>query len=211
MDIESYTERQRLMHARLSMINPVLAVWYLGTLDAISNQENPERYYQAAHSIREIMNKIPINDDLSNLNKKYSGDLTAKVKDLLHPWRRISQKFATQDPINGKLMKFLTKLQDFDKWFEASYPTRLSIASKMLEIVRKVNGQIAEDDIDANAIRWHQVTGYFTKLCHHNYQFSEAAFLENMTIFEDMLIGPSHSDIVDTISRIDELIKEVES
>ena len=36
-----------------------LSQWYLGTLYAMDNPNNPDRLSQAAHSLREIIEKLP--------------------------------------------------------------------------------------------------------------------------------------------------------
>ncbi len=36
-----------------------IADWYLGALHALANRSNPDRIAQAAHSLRELLEKIP--------------------------------------------------------------------------------------------------------------------------------------------------------
>lgn len=61
-----------------------LADWYLGALYAISNSYNPDRFAQAAESLREVLEKIPL---------AITGDTSGQRRE------RIARNFVATDPL----------------------------------------------------------------------------------------------------------------
>src|SRR5580700_9494031 len=77
---------RRALYDALSKVSPVIATMYHGALLALDPAANPARHSQCAHSIRELMDKLPrqVNVPVKAQNERM-GD---KVK-ALHPfWKR---------------------------------------------------------------------------------------------------------------------------
>src|ERR1700686_5116758 len=65
---EALSPSQQLIAARLAKINPKLRPMYEGGVRVLADVENPERFHQSAHSIREL-----------------TANLSRAAKDLLEP------------------------------------------------------------------------------------------------------------------------------
>jgi hypothetical protein len=50
---------QRALHAALLKLSAEIARMYIGALVVLADQDNPDRFAQCAHSLRELMEKLP--------------------------------------------------------------------------------------------------------------------------------------------------------
>src|SRR5262245_20305523 len=59
------TSRQRTVYEALVEREPKLGAIYLGAMAVLAQDQNPERFVQCAHSLRELVEKLPRYLDMS--------------------------------------------------------------------------------------------------------------------------------------------------
>jgi hypothetical protein len=84
---------------------------YLGALWVLNQGANPDRVPQAAHSVRELMEKLPQYLELPV--PKNPTSLVYQVDSLQAKWKRVQQHPEGVTPINDRLWNFLKELQLF--------------------------------------------------------------------------------------------------
>ena len=100
---------------------------YYGALKVLNDSNNPERFALAAHSLRELMEKMPLYFDLRMKAMKES--LKGKVRELEDIWydcceKSTCYKLEWEGNIDGPLRKLLKSLEEFFRWFKGHHPRR---------------------------------------------------------------------------------------
>ena len=105
--------QQRGLYDALGEIHQNLADKYLGALTAISSN-NPDRLAQTAHSLRELIEKLPMYIGMPFR----SANLGEKVQNLAQQWKKVVKHYESSDrpkwsgDIDSRLRKFLIKLDE---------------------------------------------------------------------------------------------------
>lgn len=159
---------QRKLHDEIEKRSPNLAKIYLGALFAIKYTENADHLPQAAHSVREFMEKFP---EIANIKTKQNPSLKNKVLELHQSFVRTSKSKCKNNnvwkgEIDDPVSKFLKKSSEFFDWFSSSHETRREEATKTLSKIRKSN---PPPNILAykEAETWLEIRDYFIAVSHH--------------------------------------------
>ncbi len=106
-----------------------LADWYLGALSSLRNTFNPDRFAQSAHSLRELLEKIP--RALQTEEGGITGDeLKHKRRALRAALEREKTNFEAgweNQPITADLSNVLTEFEQYLRALRAARPQRPSL------------------------------------------------------------------------------------
>jgi len=218
--VEKINIQIQLSSKQLAFINaledksPELAKMYLGSLYVMNQNENPDRYAQAAHSIREFINAIPkiVQVPIEALNE----DMGSKVNDLQNEWNKTCQNSDCyknnewEGKIDSHLRKLLKNIFDFFDWKNKHRPKR---KKEIISTFRELDGsnrQLPEKLEEINVNKWMMIRDYFIGIAHHKtidpsyiLEFNNwLAELENFLL--DILIPRTFNDF----EIIDKIIEE---
>src|SRR6266571_2623592 len=204
--------QKRGLYEALVEIHQNLADTYLGALTAISSN-NPDRLAQAAHSLRELIEKLPMYIGMPFR----SANLGEKVQNLAEQWKKVVKHYQGSDgpqwsgDIDSHLRKFLTKLDEFFTWHAANRQTR---SQQKLNVLRRLDrlglafpGPIQEAWVE----QWKDLHAYFESVAHHRDLHRLEDFEWRVSVLEEFLLSWLRPRTFDNHTTIDELIKEGET
>jgi len=148
-----------------------LSNWYLGALYAVANVHNPERFPQAAQSLRELMEKLPrvmqntdVQADLPNL-KQRRIDIHARFQDDKNNYKNSWKG----KEIDSHLGETLTKI---DGYLELSQqqPTRREQSQKAMESTDPLSNRLDAKTRKRKRDKYHQLWGVFEGIVHVSLQ-----------------------------------------
>ncbi len=93
-----------------------LSRWYLGALSAWRNRQNPDRMSQAAHSLRELMEKLPRVLTGSDIQQVRTYDFKGMRRSLYERFQKDKERFAggwRGNPIDSPLAGTLERLDTY--------------------------------------------------------------------------------------------------
>lgn len=178
---------QYKLYSQLLKYNIDAANSYYGSLFTLEAKDNPDRYKQAAHSIRLI--SALITRDVSA--EVYNDNRT--VTQMTIDW--LSEYDDLKLPTSVEITEFKKRLQNFT----------LNHIKKMMELIKRDDpkGGPPEFILKQMAERWNKSHGYFNNVSKTGIT-TEPDFRQNLSIVEDMLLNitSSYYDNRDAIKRI---------
>ena len=210
-----YSERQLAFLKALKDTNSTLSEMYCGCIIALKDSSNPDRFAQCAHSIRELMEKLPEVFD-APINTQ-GGNLKDKVHKLLEAYN-LAEKNTTCYSVNegwsgvldGYIVQFFLAIKDFFKWFDESRPSRRSDLKALLKKMEKSAEDLPEGIVYNNIKKWENLRDFFQAVAHHRKFPEEREFLQNLDCLEQFLLDRLTPRTFDDFAEIDALIAEGE-
>lgn len=206
---------QQILYEALVAIDPGLGDIYLGALMAFERRETADRYAQAAHSLRELIEKLPKYLDLPVEKKPPS--LKEKVRALSQQRDGAVKNSTNRDgsvwrgEIDDHLHRYLTESDEFFQWFSEEHLTRRRRTIKVLRGLDPSSLQLPEPLEDSNVKQWERCHGYFQGVSHHTVTGVEETFREQLSVLESFLLDRLAPRTSEDFASIDELIREVEA
>ena len=160
--------------------------WYQGAIQVL-NSLSPDRIPQAAHSIRELCDKLP--DRIAEIPKFNSP--VSPVKSLQRDfWEIKKSNFADgwkDRTINSELTKLLIRLEEIFKLFnEPARTDRLKMAltasDPQAEFMSKEHREARDETFD-------RIGFFFQAVTHHRRTVSETEFRKELELFESLLLN----------------------
>jgi hypothetical protein len=199
--------RQALFDA-LHESDPKSADFYWGALLAIVDRQNPERLFQAAHSIRELLEKAPV----------LAGVLAApsqRLNDKLTPLRAKFQRLAPHLQEDGtwaensekKVVAVLQELRSVVHWIDANFRQRKEEVRILLRALTGPGIFLPSDVEDAEIEEFMALKNYFTELAHHRFSPTEEDFNQKLTNAETILLRKLRPEPSADFAAIDALLK----
>jgi hypothetical protein len=201
-----------LFHA-LDNKDALLARMYLGALSVLEHGSNPECFAHSAHSMRELMEKLPkfINVPLHKSNDK----LGVKVRDLEDGYNVLLKNTSCVDvenkwsgQIDPHLNNFLKKLKVFFEWLKISMPRRTAEIRKLLECLDGSGRQLPAPLEKMNIDEWKCINEYFQKIAHHGEVAVESEFIDKVNTLERFLVDRLVPKTFSDFEKIDALLEE---
>ncbi len=185
------TGRQKALHDALLGRDPRLAEMYRGAIVALSNLGNPERFPQAAHSIRELLEKMPVY--LGFCPRVGGVALAVKVNELRNVWEVAAStspyiKGNSSSSIDRTLGQYIRKSREFFEWLDADRPLRVSQVRSTLHGLDPSPRKLPPALTDLRISEWQGYQEYFVKLSHHRNQIDEDEFLSWLDALEIFLL-----------------------
>ena len=143
-----------------------LSEWYLGALHALSNSYNPDRVSQAAHSLRELIEKfLRINGQL-DVNDSHN---------LIEMRRKLDEKFSDdkeryKEDWHGKEINehLADTLREFGDYLELDQrPTRKEAAHTAIRQLDPMDGQVASRSQQSKGDKLHKLRKKLESIAHH--------------------------------------------
>jgi hypothetical protein len=187
---------------------------YLGAVTALSHTDNPDHLAQSAHSVRELMEKIPAFLDIQM--RAHQESLGSRVRELEDRWQTTIERSTCYDDgswsgeIDRPLLKLLETLQQFFDWFGEHHPRRrIEVAT----ILRRLNGSghtLPTPLEDLEVQRWMRIRDYFLAVAHHGKQVTQDEFERWLDALEMFLLDRMRPRTFADFDAIDDIIKEGE-
>ncbi len=183
--------QQRVLYQALMREDQRLARMYLGALLVLEQTENPENLVMAAHSLRELMEKLPRYQDLP---VKQQPRLKEKVRNLSQDWRDVMDNSQHQENpswdgvIDKSLQKFLKKAQEFFEWFKEQYQTRKQQAAILLRGLDPLRLPLPGPIEDLRIKEWYKYHEYLQNVSHHGNTTSLQEFRSWLGSIEKFLL-----------------------
>ena len=143
---------------------------YLGAITTLKNTKSPERIPQAAHSIRELIEKLP---SRLEINRAKVGDVSHKVNLLRESWEKTLEESGSYEgkiwegEIDAPLLGFLDELQGFFCWFRTLRPAAKKVDSQVIRKLEISNIPLPDFLHDKNVTILKKTREYFVDIAHH--------------------------------------------
>jgi hypothetical protein len=185
-----------VLELRKISMDPDLASMFLGACHAIRDQSNPDYLAQAAHSLRELMEKLegvrglPVADPAV---AEANGTLGVKTRELHDQWKIAQQKsqcFAGRPPANQidePLRKLHRQITEFFKWVTNNPKLRSDKPRQLIKGLDPLAGSLPQNIQDAQAKEWEGINQYFQGVAHHNLETAWPQFEATMAALEVFL------------------------
>lgn len=207
------TTEQEALLACLARRSEKLARIYGGGLRVLYDDENPDRFSQAAHSMRELMDKSPI---LTGQEAIPQGDsMKLRIDPVKQAYLAVrAQGFNETSPLDaveGPLRAVIGALDRFFEWMEENRPQTKRRTAQMLSNLSGPGQQLPVDISDNEVRQWMAADAYFKKVAHHGQDHvNENEFILHGTFVENVLLRRLQPPAVPDLDALDALIREGE-
>jgi len=172
------TQRQIELIDELSLLSKKFNFGHMfeGAINVLQNKLNPEALSQAAHSLRELMEKldgikgIPVTDKEA---ADGAGSLGDKARQLTDQWKKAKTKskcLCTTPPsneIDDPLRNLLNHISTFFDWFEKNPKFLAHKARGIVKGLDPLASMLPQEVQDAQAQEWKALKHYFIEVSHH--------------------------------------------
>jgi len=190
---------QIALREAIAIRNEKSAEMYIGALHALTNSDNPERMSQCAQSVREMISRLTFVKDDANLG--------SKVKGLKEEWEKHKNRKACPK-ISGA---FSFELEIFFRWVDQSRPSIRVQAEKVINFLDPMAAELPTDIQNEKVSKWLNFRKFFEDVAHHNRYPDEKDFKETFRDFELFFLDLLRPKTTESISKIEQLIKEGEA
>ncbi len=203
--------RQRSLYEGLLRKDAGLSRMYLGALVVQSQVDNPERLYQAAHSVRELLEKLPRSFDVP-IPTGTRVTLKERIRNLAPYWEHAQVNSCKEGSwvgeIDGSLRRFLERASEFFAWFGREHRPRAEEARGFLRASDPATVALPPTIEDLRVTEWKACRDYFTNLAHHrgNADKFNGWFLVIENFLRDRLVPETREDR----AILDKIIEEAE-
>ncbi len=206
---------QNELLSALNKVDSELVNRYSGTLFVLNQMSNPDRYAQAAHSIRELMDRLTKYLDIGiQTPHKEVVDTVSGFKD---KWEtcfnqtRCHNNYKWEGEIDEPLSTFLAEMQKFFEWFKKLFPRR---AKEIADAFHKLDpsGYKLPDSIQQiNVKKWNNVKDFFIRVLHHQTSTTTEEFYQQLNKLERILLDMLKPKTIIDLEEIDKIIQEGET
>jgi len=186
---------------------------YIGALTVLNETSNLDRFAQSAHSLRELMEKLPRLLDVPLEAQK--ENLKSKVREIENAYLNTQKQthcFTVMNGwdgyIDGHLRKFLSDLKGFFDWFGSHHPRRRDEFHHFLTCLDGSGRDLPKPLASLNVDDWDKKRDFFQSVAHHRKIVNEQEFLQCMDALERFLLDRLEPRTFDDFAEIDALIEE---
>jgi len=205
--------QQRTLMRALDERDPGLSAIYLGAIMVLVDTSNPDRLPQCAHSVRELMEKLPERLDVPTQAQKES--LKVKVREIEDAYVGAQQKTSCFSSVDGwsgtidvPLKKLLSKIGGFFDWFSTHHPRRRDELHGVLTRLDGSGRELPKPLASLNVDAWDKKRDYFQSVAHHRLNTDEQEFRRWMDALERFLLDRLAPRTFDDFAEIDTIIGE---
>jgi hypothetical protein len=169
---------QRALYEALARLHTTLADMYYGALLVFAQTDNPDHLAQAAHSLRELMEKLPRHVNVP-LDRKGSS-MTERVRKLQAKWIKLSNEgkrdgksLKAGSEIGEGLESFLDCAKEFFAWVEIERPSRKNRTAKVVRSLDPVTRPLPAAIEDLRIKEWETCHDYLENVSHHTWSAEE--------------------------------------
>jgi hypothetical protein len=186
-------------------VSRALAGMYRGALIVFQDAENPERIPQAAHSVRELMEKLAysgFSDKAENM-----GDHTGPLKELWLEYKQsvdITASGLVDQRVGPLLMTVLQRFDVFMGWIDHNRMRGRTQAQRVLEDLKASGFTMPPEQQKRNIAQWKSLRDYFVKVAHHK-ETDDATFRERLAELESFLLALWMPDTAGDFAELDQI------
>jgi len=190
-----------------------------GAIHALRSTSNPEALPQAAHSLRELMEKlegvkgIPVTDKAVADGE---GSLGEKTRELHNDWKVAKKKSGclsdntSTNEIDKALRNLLIKVTKFFDWFEKNPKFLTHKARGVVKGLDPLAAMLPQAVQDAQAQEWRALKDYFIGVSHHGNVTSLESMEATVACLEQFLYSRIAPVKAQNQNKIEKLIEEIE-
>ncbi len=207
--------RQKALFQALGKKDTQLAGMYVGALHVLKSASNQDRIAQAAHSLRELLEKLPRILDMPVQAKPPS------MMDKIRPLEKIWSKAKTESPclktggastaIDSPLRKFLDEAEVFFSWLSSDRPTRKQQAAKVVRGLDPLKKALPQAIERLHVDEWDGYREHFELVSHHTTVDDLEEFTRWVDGVEGYLIDRLIPRTFDDFTALDRIIGEGEA
>ena len=207
--------RQRALYLALLRKNERLARIYLGAVLVLADSANPDRRAHAAHGMRELMEKLPLELDVPVPKRDQS--LKEKVRQLAELWRRAQRTSQCasaprwKGQIDSPLAKFLKSAGAFFDWHDQVNPKRKVLVTSVLRVLDPAGRPMPTPIEELRISEWDRYHGFFQGVAHHNKGADEGQLEVWMESAEQFILDRLSPRTFEDHRMLDALIEEAEN
>lgn len=198
--------QQRAVLDALAEQDRRLGDMYAGALSVLGQTSNPERLAQAAHSLRELIEKLPRYLDVPAPRKPPT--LKEEVRRLVAAWRKAGVE---PSAVNARRAgDFFKAFERFVIWFEGVHLTMREQAAATIRGLDPSGRPLPTPIEDLRIKEWQECNWFFQGVSHHNKECSSDDLRQWLDVLERFLLDLLRPRTFDDFSAIDRLIEEGE-
>lgn len=186
---------------------------YRGALAVLATTGNPDSLAQSAHSLRELIEKLPehLDETVTRLNYNL-GNETKNVANQLESAKRSKcrQDGSWAEEIDNPLRSFLGKVEQFLDSFEEHRPKRRTQTEKVLKNLDPTGRPLPGPIQDLRVKEWDHYHSFFQAVSHHRKTVSLEEFNLVAEAFELYLVEKLIPRTFEDYDVIDRLVDEGE-
>lgn len=207
--------RQRALFQALGKKDSQLASMYIGALVVLRRTSNPDCIAQAAHSLRELLEKLPRILDMP-IQARPSSTMD-KIRPLEKAWGRARNESSClktnprSDTVDTPLRKFLDEAEEFFNWLAPSRRTRKQQAAIVVRGLDPLKKVLPETIESLHLKEWDRYRNHFELISHHQVMEDLAEFMKWVDGFEGYLIDRLIPRTFDDFTKLDKIIDEGEA
>jgi len=205
------TGAQRALQGALGGRSDALEKMYIGALVVLRDEANPDRFALAAHSLRELLEKLP--DHFNVPQQAIKETLKAKVNELHDHWQRARKgschKDGGWDGVIDQLLKaFLGRVGAFFEWHTTHHRRRNAEAAHALREFDAARRALPPSLEDLNVQALAQMRDFFQKVAHHRHRVDQDEFVTWLDSLERFLLDRLVPRTFEDFEELDRLIDE---
>jgi hypothetical protein len=206
------TERQQLVYRSIADRDSNLADLYLCAIRLLSEQDNPDRFFLAAHAIREMTDALPKIVDLPILSKQ--ARLGDKIRELEPIWNTALKSPCHEGgnwngEIDGRLKQLLVRLNEFCIWWRDNFRKRREVVSNFFNKLDPSGKSLPETLERTRVKRWLELHDYFVKSAHRG-NTTDDEFELRVNQLETTILDALFKKPSEDFSVIDSILAEEE-
>ncbi|MDE9364229.1 hypothetical protein PZ938_01290 [Luteipulveratus sp. YIM 133132] len=190
-----------------------LVAWYLGARSVLGQDGNPDRLAQSAHSIRELLEKLPHHFDVPV--EKRAFILSERARVLGQSFDKAVAKSKTYEDgkwsgeIDAPLRQFLQRAEDFFGKLAVKRPPRSQEAKGFIRATDPSPLPLPDTIEELRIKEWNAYRDYFISVAHHR-SAEPDEFERWLELFEDFILKQLVPRTFEDRAEIRELIEEAE-
>ena len=202
----------RLADDELTRQDTKLADMYVGAVHVLHQRGNPDRIAQAAHSLRELIEKLG-----ERLGAPIAGgpSLKERVHLLRQKWPNQALATVYDERMNSlsspkPVRDFLDKIRDFFDWFDQSFPSRRERIGQFLAATDPLQRRLMPAIEKAHVARWLDVRDALLAIAHHGRNPTETELQQVFDSVDSLLIERLRPKVFEQQDELDQIIAEGE-
>jgi hypothetical protein len=207
----------KVLRSRDGRFRTRIAEMYLGALHALGYRDNPERFSQAAQSMRELFDKLARQHEgeAIQLPKTWASDHMKAIGASLDSARKDSKCYEPAgdswrgeiDPPVEDLLRSISKAVEKHR----SNPGNAEVERRFLRGLEPAADPLPPDREGELLGQWRKYSKYFQDVAHHVQYPSASEFEQQMKDCTSFLLARLKLTAYTTLQLLDELISEEES
>lgn len=200
--------QQHALLRALDELNRKLSAMYRGGIMVLGDTTNPERIAQCAHSMRELMEKLPEKLDVPTIAQKEKlKSKVREIEDIFLNTQKTTGYFSSLNRMDGiidrNLHKFMMRLVDFFEWFASHYPRRRDEFLSLLDRLDGSSKALLKPLASQNYVEWDGIRDYFVSVAHHRCESNEQEIHQKLDALERFLLDRLVPRTFDDFAEID--------